>query len=46
MPLAVPNNPTFLSFQLFAQAAVLQSGGGFMGIASLSNGLRIVVGDY
>lgn len=44
-PLPVPNTPSLLALQMFAQGIALDIGGGYLGLASLSNGLRIVVGD-
>jgi hypothetical protein len=44
MNLRVPNVVALVGLELFGQGAVLDPAGGFFGLASLSQGLRLVVG--
>jgi hypothetical protein len=41
----VPNAAAFVGMELFGQTAVLDPGGGFLGLVSLSQGLHLVVGS-
>jgi ELWxxDGT repeat protein len=45
LALQVPNAAAFVGMELFGQTAVLDPGGGFLGLVSLSQGLHLVVGS-
>ena len=44
-PLSIPNIPTFVGVPVYTQGAVLDTAGGFLGLASLTPGLLLVIGD-
>ena len=44
-PLTIPNDPAFVGIPVYAQGAALDPGGAFLGLASLTPGLLLVVGS-